>query len=304
MNINADKLEFSLSLNSVTYYVSCFRSNIYEGEIFKQLPHQHFDVEFHYVYDGEETVCNNNNGNMVNITAGQTAFIPKRIYHSAYSELSVDRVCFNLKAEYKPDAVSPKVSDYYRIHSIFEYFKDIQIISDPQVVQLMTIYRNTAMQSKHFVSNQKGLLLMSVAMRLLELLNAAVPSKFKTDDRSNAVRSLDRRWIVEEHISRNYNTDGGISSLARELNLSERQTRSFIQKEFNSNYKKLLTNQRMEIANILMQDHSKTLDDIAAIVGYHSYSGFYLAYGNTFGISPEKRRDELLSELEEKNSEK
>lgn len=296
MNDKKDRLDFPISLNNVTYFISCYRSNICSDEVFKQVPHQHFDVEFHYIYGGEEVICNNSSNKSVTLTEGQIAFIPKKIYHSAYSVNSVDRICFCLNAEYNEANNAPTASDYYRVHAIFEYFKEIQIISDTQIVSLMTAYRNICTQSKHFINHQKGLLLTSVIMRLLELLNAGVPSKFKNDERNYAISSMNRKWIIEEHICRNYDKSDGIEELAKLLCLSERQTRSFIQKEFNSNYKKLIVRQRMEIANIMMQSSDKSLDEIAMLVGYRSYSGFYLAYSNFFGISPEKARENTIKE--------
>lgn len=293
MNDKKDRLDFSITLNNVTYFIACYRSSIWETEVFEQTPHQHFDIEFHYIYGGTETIYTNKKEQSITLSPGQIAFIPKKIYHGSYTTASVDRICFCLNAEYNANTDAPDASDYYRVHAVFEYFKDIQIISDQNIVSLMSIYRNICTQSKHFTNHQKGILLTSVTMRLLELLNSTIPSKFKNSERNYSISSMSRKWIVEEHICRNYDNTDGIATLAKTLCLSERQTRSFIQKEFNSNYKKMIIKQRMDVANILLQDADKSLEKIAELVGYQSYSGFYLAYSKFFGISPERAREAI-----------
>lgn len=294
MNDKNDNFYFTISLNNVTYIISCYRSNIWETETFEQLPHQHFDMEFHYIYGGTEMIYTTKKEDAIVLSPGQMAFIPKKVYHGSYTNKTVDRICFCLKAEYNDNPDNPYSYDYYRVHDIFEYFKDIQIISNSDIVALMSIYRNTCIQSKHFTNNQKGILLASITMRLLEILNAYIPSEFRSKESNCSISSMNRRWIIEEHICRNYNKPDSISALSGALHLSERQTSAFIKKEFNSTYKKMIMKQRMDVANILFQDENQSLEKIAELVGYQSYNGFYIAYSNFFGISPEEARNKIL----------
>lgn len=294
MNDKKDRLDFTITLNNVTYFIACYRSSIQETETFEQTPHLHFDMEFHYIYGGTEMIYTTTKENAIALSSGQMAFIPKKVYHGSYTNATVDRICFCLNAEYNANSDSPASSNYYRVYDIFEYFQDIQILSDANIVSLMSIYRNICIQSRHFINHQKGILLASVAMRLLELLNAKIPAEFRSNERNYSISSMNRRWIIEEHICRNYDKLDGISALSGALHLSERQTRAFIKKEFNSTYKKMIIKQRMDVANILFQDEGQSLEKIAELVGYQSYSGFYVAYSNFFGISPEEARKKIL----------
>ena len=81
------------------------------------------------------------------------------------------------------------------------------------------------------------------------------------------------------------------------LYLSERQTRNLIQKEFGADYKQLIIQERMKIADILLRKTAQTLEQIAQQVGYQSYSGFYLAYTRYYGISPEAARKNRRNDM-------
>jgi AraC-like DNA-binding protein len=48
----------------------------------------------------------------------------------------------------------------------------------------------------------------------------------------------------------------------------------------------------MELAEIYLQDADKTLEEIAWLVGYRSYSGFQLCFKQHFGKTPSQFRKE------------
>jgi len=88
----------------------------------------------------------------------------------------------------------------------------------------------------------------------------------------------------------------GLAGLAAQLYLSERQTRNLVKKYYGQDYKTLIIKQRMEFADMLLEDETRSLEEIAEEVGYRSYSGFYQAYTKYFGISPSEKR---VSNIEE-----
>ena len=47
-----------------------------------------------------------------------------------------------------------------------------------------------------------------------------------------------------------------------------------------ADFKELTIMHRMEIAKRLIDEGSYSMEDISRLVGYNSYSGFYVAYNN------------------------
>ena len=53
-------------------------------------------------------------------------------------------------------------------------------------------------------------------------------------------------------------------------------------------FKSLIIKQRIDLANVLMENSELPLEEIAERVGYNSYSSFYTAYVKHMGFSPNK----------------
>jgi len=98
-----------------------------------------------------------------------------------------------------------------------------------------------------------------------------------------------RKRIIEEYISNFYMEQGGISELAKILYLSPRQTQSVVKSLMGENFKTLIVRQRIHAANLLMKTTNLSLDEISREIGYHSYSGFYMAYVKLMGCSPDAK---------------
>lgn len=94
----------------------------------------------------------------------------------------------------------------------------------------------------------------------------------------NPVTVHNREFLLEEYLSNNYHRDITLKDVADVLNLSEKQTARLIRKYKGTSFREALTGRRMEAADMLMEDPSLTLEEIASMVGYQSYSGFWKAY--------------------------
>ena len=163
---------------------------------------------------------------------------------------------------------------------------------DETLTGLMEHYRDFDRGEVGFQHKQRGFFMMTVLMRVMELLWNTLPGRIKRDASERDVLMLNRKWIVEEYVSEKFTQDEGIEGLAKALYLSERQTRNLVQEMFGKSYREIVMQQRMELADILLRTTKDSLSKIAADVGYRSYSGFYLAYLKHYGISPEAARAE------------
>jgi AraC-like DNA-binding protein len=88
-----------------------------------------------------------------------------------------------------------------------------------------------------------------------------------------------REFLIHEFFADRYNQIVTLSDLAAELSLSEKQTARLVEKYMGASFSKVLTSYRINAAKLLMQsDRSMTMTEIAAAVGYSSYSGFWKAF--------------------------
>ena len=91
----------------------------------------------------------------------------------------------------------------------------------------------------------------------------------------------DRAFLIHEYMTRNYNRNIALADVAGFLCLSEKQTGRLIRQYTGYHFKDALTRYRMEVAKQLIAAGKHTLTEVAELVGYHSYSGFWKAF-NTF----------------------
>ena len=83
---------------------------------------------------------------------------------------------------------------------------------------------------------------------------------------------------IREFFSLNYHRNIRLSDLAAELFLSTMQTQRVVKKYTGRTFGENLLQQRMTVAENLMQTTDMSMAEIAEYVGYNSYCGFWKAY--------------------------
>ena len=102
-------------------------------------------------------------------------------------------------------------------------------------------------------------------------------SIFLCSKRQKFLPVQDKRFIIHEFFSHNYEKNISLADIARELNLSPRQTERLIIKYTGNTFRQELSRQRIEAARHLLATEELPLEEVAALVGYRSYSGFWKA---------------------------
>ena len=103
-------------------------------------------------------------------------------------------------------------------------------------------------------------------------------------------RHYSRRYMIEDYFNEHYMEDISLKKLAGILCLSEKQTERIIQNIFHMNFREKLTATRLEIAKSLLSKTDKQVEEVAALVGYRSYNGFYNWFKSNTGCSPQEFR--------------
>lgn len=101
-----------------------------------------------------------------------------------------------------------------------------------------------------------------------------------------------RNFIIEDFFSRRYSNDVRLEDLARELNLSEKQTSRILADLYGVTFRKKLTETRIQIAKSLLRYTDASIDQISADIGYLSQNGFAEAFRAEVGVSPAQYRKE------------
>ncbi|MBQ4161068.1 MAG: helix-turn-helix domain-containing protein [Clostridia bacterium] len=88
----------------------------------------------------------------------------------------------------------------------------------------------------------------------------------------------DYSFIISEFFSIHYNDPVTLTDLAKLLHLSEKQASRQVKKLTGQSFLDAMTTHRMKTAKFLNNTTDMSMSEIAAHVGYQSYSGFWKAY--------------------------
>jgi len=270
---------FSAVIDGTQCHIRSYHSDVQRQEVVADRPHKHYFMEFHCVFEGEETISLPLEEREIRLTAGQILLMPRESYHGVNTDNgTVSRLCFNFSCEAEEE--TPLLALYRKI-------REVMIFEDPEAIGFASQCRELRLKDPEpFHEQRQGLLLLSVVLRLFGNLSGARVLPVRRD--SHALR---QKWIIEEYIERHFTESTGLSGLAEALFLSQRQTRKLVRQFLGEDYKSVIIRRRMELAEIYLRDPEKSLEDIAWLVGYHSYSGFQLCFKKYFGMTPSEKRE-------------
>lgn len=95
-----------------------------------------------------------------------------------------------------------------------------------------------------------------------------------------------RMLLIEEYILRSYKGKCTIEGLSEHLHISRRQLTRLIRSLFSKNFREMLLEMRMSMANWLIEDKNLPFETVASEVGYSSLPAFYHAYSDFYGLTP------------------
>lgn len=203
-------------------------------------PHRHSRAEIHAIVHGEADFFID--GKHLQLCAGEFLMIPKDTFHYR-SPLSEDSKIFTFEADL--DATL----SHYRI-------------STQTLCELCASVEGYERSGK-----------TAVMRAFLTLI-----CSYFVDDFGGVNDVTDRKFLIDEFFTKNYNRDVTLSMLAKRLCLSEKQTERLVIKFTGNSFRKELARRRITAAIDLMESESITLTDVAEMVGYKTYSGFWKAY--------------------------
>ena len=204
--------------------------------------HKHHYTEIHLIETGQlEYLVDDSR---ITVCAGELLVIPEKTFHKCYpTNTEASFIAFQLNQSFSAPIV------HTSIPGIFSRLRD-EISSAA----------NTGMCGK---------IPAYLSLICIDLL---------CDKKRKLTPILDRNFIIHEFFSHNYDHNASLSDLAKELNLSLKQTERLIVEYTGNTFRKEMAQKRIEAAKHLISTENITLAETAEQVGYHSYSGFWKAF--------------------------
>lgn len=277
---------FPFSINDTRFIIHNNSSILSFQEDSYRSTHCHHVTEIHYVYQGNEKVSVLNvekkREDVYNVSAGQLLLIRPYMYHAMSNKGFLSRLTFTL------EALPQKDSDFSKY--VAEAFTGG---SEPLIVQnkylqdtfdeIRSAFRHKSEDNLYFDRYNQQLLLTSAITYVINLVLESTPAH---KEKKSAKAELDREYIIKNFFCVNFSRPQALEALAELLHLSTRQTQTEVERVMGKNFKTLALEMRMKLADMLIRCTDKTLTEISDELDYSSYSSFYTAFMNYFGISP------------------
>ena len=204
--------------------------------------HKHLYTEVHYVYEGR--LCFRVGGMEYVAAPGDMIALPGGVYHERLS--------------------SPEHTRW----SVFQIDIPASAVQIRRFPPALTAECHEASKKATDTGNFSDFAL------ILSLLI----SRFFDNSGVQAEPITDEAFIIAEFFGMHYNANPKLSDLAAQLFVSEKQAERLVKKHTGMTFKKALTTVRGTIAEHLIRTQCLPLHEVAKLVGYKSYNGFYKAF--------------------------
>ncbi|MBQ8248791.1 MAG: helix-turn-helix domain-containing protein [Clostridia bacterium] len=287
MKKNHFSSEFMSYRDNIFFRIHSFELEISQNERvdYPEVHAHHYD-EIHYIFSGTTTLMLEGNKPDVVLSEGDFCLVPAGVYHCRLSN-EVSHVIFAVEIESGKSQKKGDSEAYHKLRAILDAKGVPFVFNDPNITDAMLQYQKLRYKDSLLKETQLATVLMNAILYALNLLRESdIPVDADTLPKPTSELTDKRRIIIENHIDDFFNSNDGLKTLAAKLYLSERRTSEIVREIMGESFKDLVIKERMTVASILIKCKKYSLEKIADMVGYHSYSGFYTAYRSFFGHPP------------------
>lgn len=223
--------------------------------------------------------------------------IPPSQYHSTHA-ISENPQKLALRYSYEPNRNTPSISALYRsFHAAFSAITEPMTFRSAELCELILQIHREQVSPKLGAEEMTRLYIGQFYIWLLRLLNFCVYDKAvkKTTERDSDTSRYSR---IEKYFGDHFAEPITEEDLARDLELSTRQTSRLLRTIYGMSFREKLTSIRMTNAAKLLSKTELPIKKIAVMVGYESTAGFFLAFKKYFGMSGTEYRRKTGGERE------
>ncbi|BBH18877.1 hypothetical protein Back11_02220 [Paenibacillus baekrokdamisoli] len=260
--------------------------------------HHHHLYELLYCQEGEALQLIN--GKRIQMHTGDWLFIKAGIRHEtdniSESHFSFFNIHFDMDnhemrmrlstLEY---ALYPKlVADSTRLPLYMQEIEQIMqtsMLNQPQI--------SSATERRLILTYENKLALQSFILLIIReiiLLQKPVSEEADSQVQGTTMHEADTAHVIEEQLQRLSMSQGSISQMASELNISRSQYTKIFTKTYGISPRQYVTELKLKRAKHLLVSTSWTIEDIAARLGFHSASHFSRQFRQGTGVSPAQFR--------------
>ncbi len=138
--------------------------------------------------------------------------------------------------------------------------------------------------------SEKKQLMTSCLHEILYLCKEIYEQKERAISDNTYSNRESREFQIESYMSLNFAGDPSLDQLSQMLFLSNQQTNRVINQMYGRSFRKQIVYLRMKNAARLLETTKLKVTDIAEMVGYSSFHGFYGAFIKAFSVTPMEYR--------------
>lgn len=248
--------------------------------------HFHLFCECHFLKSGNVRLITEDED--IAFESGAFCVIPKKLKHGIETiEEPTRKISFYITISQNKHAENNTYTWYEQIFSSNKPFISDKI-GEPFHMQY-ELTQSTA--TLDFIQETKLKHIFSLAF--LELLRLAEEITVFGQPKMSVDYDNELTLKIENFLIDNFLPNAQLDNLAQYLCLSHRQTDRLLKRLFNKSYQEIKNETRITKAKDLIQKKDHSLKEIAEILGYSSYIGFYKSFRQATGLTPEEYRDSL-----------
>jgi len=269
MDNKVGNIQFDINIDDNKLKILIFPGCYSKDEELVSLYHYHTEFEIHYILSG--SFIFNIGGKEYTCKSKSLFILPPYKYHTIKALGTGEKICFQCRI-LKNDNTTfrfPK-EEVTVAYEMPEAGLFIRILSD-----------------FHENDNEHNLLKLKAISEIIMLnINDTVLTDKQHIQKENAVVEIDLLERTLTHIYLHYSEAIRLSDLCAELFISERQISRILKAKTGHTFLQLLTQHRVNMAKKLIDENKMSFREIAETVGFTTYAGFWKAFTNYEGISP------------------
>ena len=255
--------------------------------------HCHPVFELHYISEGYFYISSEKK--KVRVSAGQLLLVPPGVYHyvTTVSE-NARRMTVSMDILGKEQAGSNTPGWQFYENFPKEHILCLPVSGTSVEDDLDRIYTLTSNFDRSYLSVEKLRATCSLlVINLFEMLSADTQKDLVTDAPIRTVQE----FAIDAFLGQHFMHHDASNTLAKKLNVSQRQLHRIMKKAYGMNYREKLKQIRMEIATDFLVTTDKSIEQIAEILGYSNGTNFSAFVKRECGKTPSQIRKEERSRM-------
>ena len=268
--------------------------NIVKHTRFVKVPsHIHNFIELNYIYSGSCTQIIDSK--RVILKTGQICLIDTSVPHSIENTNEKDIIINILvKKEYFIKQLS---QDSYRSSIVFDFI--LNALSETQNHNQYIVFENNEYDQIRLTMDQilyehleNKIGSDKIIENLISILFSLLVRNFEYVTNKKEKRSKNQIVGLLEYIDKNF-MDITLSSLAEHFNYTSSYISTLLKTETGKNFSQFILDKKLEFAETLLQNTSKSIQECAEESGFTNSTYFYEKYKKHFGKMPSENRSKI-----------